>query len=85
MSTVRLTKWGNSIGVRIPANIIKEAHLKKDEELQIMVNEEGGLTLIPHKNEQADWTDQFNAIADAKMDEPLLDVANTFDDDQWTW
>lgn len=85
MSTVRLTKWGNSIGVRIPANIIKAAHLRKDEALEIMVNEEGWLTLIPHKDEQAGWTEQFNAIADAKMDESLLDVANEFDDDQWTW
>ena len=35
MSTVILTKWGNSISLRIPSNIIKEAHLVAGEKLDI--------------------------------------------------
>lgn len=40
MSTVTLTKWGNSIGIRIPAVIIKEAHLYPGEELEIKTDDE---------------------------------------------
>lgn len=85
MSTVILTKWGNSIGIRIPAAIIKEAHLASGEELNITVNKQGVVILMPVKNPQADWTEKFNAIADANHDETLIDLPNEFDEDEWTW
>lgn len=85
MATVVLTKWGNSIGIRIPATIIKESHLVPGEELKIIANESGGFTLIPVKNQKEGWTALFNAIADANNDEPLFDVSNEFDDEEWTW
>ena len=85
MSTVILTKWGNSIGVRIPAPIIKAAHLEIGEALDITVAKNGSVSLVPIKNAQADWKEQFNAIADAKLDEPLIDLPNEFDGEEWTW
>ncbi len=85
MSTVILTKWGNSIGLRIPSNIMKEAHLAEGEKLDITVNKKGGVILMRVKNPQAGWTDKFNAIADAEQDETLIDLVNEFDVDEWTW
>ncbi len=85
MSTVILTKWGNSIGLRIPAAIIKEAHLVSGEELTISVNKKGGVILTPVKNLQAGWVEKFNAIADAKQDISLIDLPNEFDEEEWTW
>lgn len=85
MSTVILTKWGNSIGVRIPSNILKEAHLSEGEKLDITINKKGGVVLMPVKNLQADWTEKFNAIADAEQDETLIDLVNAFDEDEWIW
>ena len=85
MSTVILTKWGNSIGIRIPATIMKEAHLVPGEELEIRADEKGVLTLIPIKNQQEGWMELFNAIADSKNDELLLDLSNEFDEEEWTW
>ena len=85
MSTVILTKWGNSIGLRIPSNIMKEAHLAEGEKLNITVNKKGGVILMPLKNPQAGWTEKFNAIADALQDETLIDLPNEFDKDEWTW
>ncbi|MDP3705717.1 MAG: AbrB/MazE/SpoVT family DNA-binding domain-containing protein [Legionellaceae bacterium] len=84
MSTAKLIKWGNSIGIRIPAAIIKQAHLKSGEVLDISINKEGGLTLIPRKNAQENWTEQFNRIADSEQDE-LIEFNNDFDEDEWTW
>ncbi len=85
MSTVILTKWGNSIGLRIPSNIIKDAHLAAGEKLDITVNKKGGISLMPLKHSQAGWTEKFNAIADAQQDETLIDLPNAFDEDEWTW
>ena len=85
MSTVTLTKWGNSVGIRIPATIMKEAHLVLGEELEISANEQGVLTLIPVQKQQDGWLEMFNAIADSENDELLLDVSNEFDEYEWTW
>lgn len=34
---VKLQKWGNSSGIRIPANLIKELGFKLDETLKIVI------------------------------------------------
>jgi len=83
MSTVKLTKWGNSVGIRIPTAIITAAHLTLGEELQIVANKKGTLTLTPVTNPQAGWTDAFNAIADSKEDELVIDLPNEFDGEEW--
>ena len=85
MSTVVLTKWGNSIGIRIPSTIIKEAHLIQGQPLEITANKKGGLTLMPIKNQQEGWIDMFNAIADSGADKSLIDLPNEFDEEEWTW
>ncbi len=85
MSTVTLTKWGNSIGIRIPSVIIKEAHLYPGEELEIKADEKGVLTLIPIKNQQDGWLEQFNAAVDSSGEALHLNLANDFDTDEWTW
>ncbi len=41
--------------------------------------------VMPIINRQADWTEKFNAIADAQLDEPLLDLPTEFDEEEWTW
>jgi len=85
MPTVKLIKWGNSIGIRIPSTIMKEAHLVSGEKLNIIADENGEITLKPLKNQQEGWTDMFNAVADAHDDELLLDMSNDFDEDEWIW
>lgn len=83
MPKVTLVKWGNSMGIRIPAAIIQEAHLTPGEELKVQVNKKGNITLIPIHNPQEGWTEAFNAIADSEGN--LLDVSNQFDEEEWTW
>jgi antitoxin component of MazEF toxin-antitoxin module len=85
MQAVTLTKWGNSLGVRIPASIIKEAHLTPGDELNISLDKNGRLSLAPIKNPQAGWKAAFNAIADQDNDDLFLDSNNEFDQDEWTW
>ena len=38
---LELKKWGNNLGVRLPAAIVREAHLKTDQRVSIaVVNEQ---------------------------------------------
>ena len=85
MSTTTLTKRGNSIGLRIPSSIIKEAHLCLGEILEIKSDKKGVLTLTPIKNQQESWLEQFNAAADSSEKESYIEVANDFDRDEWVW
>jgi antitoxin component of MazEF toxin-antitoxin module len=71
--------------VRIPVSVLKEAHLAPGEILDISINGQGALILVPTQNKQAEWTDRFNAIADAEEEGCLSHISNEFDEDDWTW
>ncbi len=43
---VKLSKWGLSIGLRIPKEIVKKYHLKDNEEVAI-IPEERGIIIVP--------------------------------------
>ncbi len=85
MSKVSLKKWGNSVGVRIPSTLLKEADLEPGEVLEISLIDNGSIVLTPTANKQDGWLEQFNAIADSDKDEQVIDLANQFDKDEWTW
>jgi antitoxin component of MazEF toxin-antitoxin module len=42
---VQLSKWGNSLAVRIPADYVKHAGLKEGDALRIAYAVDGGLSL----------------------------------------
>ena len=84
MPTTTVVKWGNSIGVRIPMALIREAHLTVGEVLKVSMNKQGGVVLTPIANTQTGWTEAFNRYAD-QQDDALMDQSNAFDQDEWTW
>jgi len=43
---VKLNKWGLSLGIRIPKEIIKKYHFRKNEEVTIIPEKEG-ILIIP--------------------------------------
>lgn len=43
ISKQALRRWGNSLGVRLPVAIAREAHFLEDQEVEITVVEEGVL------------------------------------------
>lgn len=46
--TVRVQKWGNSLGVRIPRDIARQSLIREGAELDISV-ESGRVILVPAK------------------------------------
>lgn len=45
-----IKRWGNSLGMRLPAAVAKEAHLYLDQRVRLVV-EEGRVVIIPVENE----------------------------------
>ncbi len=46
--TVKLQKWGNSMGVRIPKSIIEKVNLEENDEL-IVEQQDGKIVIFPAK------------------------------------
>ncbi|WP_411867419.1 AbrB/MazE/SpoVT family DNA-binding domain-containing protein [Vulcanococcus limneticus] len=43
MSRQAVRRWGNSLGIRLPVAIAREAHLQEDQAIELTVVEEGVL------------------------------------------
>lgn len=47
---VTISKWGNSLGVRIPKDALEQAHLSEGDVVDV-IPEEGCIALKPHSAE----------------------------------
>jgi antitoxin MazE len=76
----RLTKIGNSKGVRIPKSFIQQCELEDIVELTVR----GNLVVIsPAKKVREGWAEAFSKAS--REEEVLLDVVNEWDEKEWTW
>lgn len=44
---LRISRWGNSLAVRIPADFVRQIGIKEGDRLQAHVGADGGLNLRP--------------------------------------
>ena len=65
----RIQKWGNSLGVRIPAQIAKELHLGPGSRVSLEVTD-NKLVVFPPKY---DLKEMLDAIDEKNMHHQLLD------------
>ncbi len=45
--SVQLSKWGNSLGVRLPKLIVEQARLRAGDQVEVSVAESGQVLLTP--------------------------------------
>ena len=78
-----LTKIGNSKGVIIPAQLLKQCQL--DGMVMLEVRDETIVISRPDQ-QRSGWEEAFKASARSE-DKLLIDetVINDFDDSEWTW
>jgi antitoxin MazE len=81
MMRSNLIKIGNSKGVRITSNIIKECEL--GNEIEVMVVDKK-LIIEAVKEPRADWNKTFEKMHINKEDNLLIKNSNDFDKD-WEW
>ncbi len=47
MDTTTVSRWGNSLAVRIPKGILERSRVREGDSLELNVSEDGGLVLRP--------------------------------------
>jgi antitoxin MazE len=76
-----LIKIGNSKGVRINSNIIKECELESEVEIKVVDKK---IIIEAVKEPRADWNKSFEKMHKKNEDVLLISNGNTFDKD-WEW
>lgn len=46
---IQISKWGNSMAIRIPATFIKQTQLKDGDRVEVTLSQDGYLIIKPHK------------------------------------
>lgn len=57
-SSLKITKWGNSQGIRLPMAVMELLSLKTGDELQMIV-ENNSITLTPNKKRRMSIAERF--------------------------
>ena len=46
---IQISKWGNSLAIRIPAEVVKQIHLKEGDKVEATLSMNGTLIIKPQK------------------------------------
>ena len=79
----KLIDIGHSRGVRIPKNLIQQAHLEHCG-LEFEVLSEGLLIKPFREKKRQGWMEAFKNAAPLENDE-IIHASNQFDDEDWVW
>jgi antitoxin MazE len=71
---IQISKWGNSLALRIPASFIKEIKLKDGDKVEAILSKDGSLIIRPQKLERKEIAAQLRAFrATLKMGQSVMD------------
>lgn len=79
----KLTRVGNSRGVRIPKALIEQVGLESDVEIVV---QDDHLEIHRGHKPRSGWEEQFRAMAERGEDK-LIDpeIPTTWDESEWEW
>lgn len=83
MKITKLTKYGNSMGVRIPKAMLEQSGLSGE----VMIEAREGKIIIATPRPRSDWEAHFAAMARAGDDKLILpdNAATEWDKTDWRW
>ena len=71
---IQISKWGNSLALRIPAAFIKEIQLKDGDKVEATLSKNGTLIIRPQKLERKAIAAQLRAFRSTlKMGKSVMD------------
>ena len=71
---IQISKWGNSLALRIPAAFIKEIKLKDGDRVEATLTSEGALVIKPQKLDRKEIAAQLRAFrATLKMGKSVME------------
>lgn len=71
---IQISKWGNSLALRIPAAFIKEIHLKDGDRVEATLSSDGALVIRPQKLDRKTLAKMAKELRDSmKMGTSVMD------------
>ncbi len=71
---IQISKWGNSLALRIPAALIKQIQLKNGDKVEATLSKDGSLIIRPQKLDRKIIAAQLKAFRDTlKMGKSVMD------------
>ena len=60
---MQVAKWGNSLAIRIPADVVRELGLKDGDEVDLQSLDDGGIAIITERQRRAAALDRLTKMA----------------------
>ena len=71
---IQISKWGNSLALRIPAAFIKEIKLKDGDRVEAILTSEGALVIKPQKLDRKEIAELIKKVRGSmKMGASVMD------------
>lgn len=71
---IQISKWGNSLALRIPATLIKQIQLKDGDKVEATLSKDGAIIIRPQKLDRKAIAAQLKAFRDTlKMGKSVMD------------
>lgn len=82
--TTHLVQVGNSLGLRIPKAIIAQLGFDAHTQLSFKVTKQGLLVSAIRPCREG-WAKAFQAVERQSATQPMLELTNQFDLEEWEW
>ena len=71
---IQISKWGNSLALRIPAEVAKQIHLKEGDKVEATLSMNGTLIIKPQKLDRKTLAKMARELRDSmKMGKSVMD------------
>ena len=71
---IQISKWGNSLAMRIPAEVVKQIHLKEGDKVEATLSMNGTLIIKPKKLDRKTLAKMARELRDSmRMGKSVMD------------
>jgi antitoxin MazE len=62
---IQIAKWGNSLALRIPAEVVRSIGIKEGDRMAVSLTIDGGLTIRPATWDRKAFSNELNTTREA--------------------
>jgi antitoxin MazE len=71
---IQISKWGNSLALRIPAEVVKQIHLKEGDKVEATLSMNGTLIIKPQRLDRKTLAKMARELRDSmRMGKSVMD------------
>jgi antitoxin MazE len=78
-----LKQWGNNLGVRLPVNVARAAHLHVDQRVQVAVEDDGRVVITPIDDTQLTLAQRLARFDPARHGSEIMATNELLGAEKW--